>query len=272
MRLGGCRERNWFSGRRRPDGEGGRMNAMIAKENAALRGAAIALGLVTERSVVKSHLTAACGSGGVHCEPVHGGLVAAWRRPGVRIRLSLAASLAACLLLTGRTASAQEVIHALSGKVASSSPAGKSVSLLLDDGSKRTFEVTSGSHAPSSLERALEAKAIPASGLGKPGDPVILFYYGVGDQCTAVAYKDAPAAPASQMFGVVTQFERKQHLLTVVGAGSQKEQIALPEQTVVETPEGVIDGLQFRPSKGDHLEVIWSQANGQPTALFISQS
>ncbi len=74
------------------------------------------------------------------------------------------------------------------------------------------------------------------------------------------------------MSGVVSQFERKQHLLTVTGSASQEKQISLPEQTVVDTPDGVIDGLQFRPSKDDHLEVVWSQADGQPTALFISES
>jgi hypothetical protein len=252
------------------------MNARIAIEGAVLSGAAITLGLFALRNRGERNVAAASSKAGssnlVHRELVSSRLVPARRPPHVKLRLSLVGALVACLLFTCKTASAQEVIHAVSGKVASVSAAGKSVSLKLDDGSIRTFKVTSGAHAASSLEKTVGANAIPASGFDKPSGAVILFYYGVGDQCTAVAYKDAGAAPSSRMSGVVSQFERKQHLLTLVGAASQKEQIALPEQTVVETPEGVIDGLQFRPSKGDHLEVIWLQANGQPTALFISQS
>jgi hypothetical protein len=251
------------------------MNAMIVFEGVAPVGAAIRTGLFThirrdEQNVTVASSEARRGFG--YRGLVNRRVVSARRSLLLRLRTWLVAACAVCVSFTPRPASAQEVIHASTGTVASVSTGGKSVSIKLDDGSIRSFKEISDSHDASSLEKTVQAKAIPPGGFGKVGEHVVLFYYGVGDLCTAVAYKDVGAAPSNQMSGVVSQFERKQHLLTVVGTASQKEQISVPEQTVVDTPDGVRDGLQFHPGKGEHLEVIWSQANGSPTALFITQS
>jgi hypothetical protein len=260
----------------KPRWKGISMNTMKAIKGVALMGATVTPHFFTrknhdEENSATAGPAACCGSdhqGAVTRVSRRG--MPAWRQP--LVRLSLMAAFAACLTLTCASALAQEVIHALPGTVASIDTAGKKISIKLDDGSVQIFKEIYGSNAASRLEKTLQAKAIPISGFGKPGEHVILFYYGMGDLCTAVAYKDSGTTPAKQMSGVVSQFEKKQHLLTVVGAASQKKQISLPEQTVVDTPDGVIDGLQFHPSKGDHLEVLWSQGSGQPTALFISES
>jgi hypothetical protein len=168
-------------------------------------------------------------------------------------------------------APAQEIVHALTGTVSGIAASGQTITLFQDGGSRSTFNVMSPKVRRISFDKRIADGTTPASEFRKQGAYVILFYYGISENRTAVALQTLGDGPFSSTTGEVKNFDRHNGTLTVLGKDGKKHSFKLSDQTVAETYAGAVDGSEFRAGKGDQLRVVSSMKNGTATALFIRQ-
>ena len=111
-------------------------------------------------------------------------------------------------------ASAQEVVHALTGTVTSMNP-GKTIQVDTDDGAEVDFKDLTKSNIPLEFATDLRAQATSADRFNTKGTHVIVYYFGEGDPRTAVALQGLPPEPLKRTIGTVVNFDKHQRLMTV---------------------------------------------------------
>jgi hypothetical protein len=178
-------------------------------------------------------------------------------------------AVAAWLSLGSNLCGAQEVVHALTGTVSAANSALKTITVQTDDGSEGSFKDIGATHTHFTFDKGVGAQAMPVGEFTKVGSHVIVYYFGDGNVRTAVAVKDLGPVLLHKSAGLVTAFDRHRHLLTLKSDAGQTEEIAIHEQTSIDTAEGVVEGFKFEANKGDPVRVTWTAMNGQDTALFI---
>jgi len=184
-------------------------------------------------------------------------------------KLILRSMLVSSLLLLPLTLPAQEIVHALCGTVSSINPAAKTITLFQDSGSPATFSIKSTSGTRIAFDKKVANEVTPANEFQKQGAYVILFYYGVQENPTAVALKALGSGPFSSTTGEVTDWNGHTHTISVRGKDGSTHLFKFAPQTVAETYQGVIDGSRFDVNKGEHVRLVSSTDNGTPTVLFI---
>jgi hypothetical protein len=178
--------------------------------------------------------------------------------------------LAGFLIMLGLPAAAQEIVHALTGTVSAIDPSHKSITLLRDGGSSITFNVMSSSKTRIRFDKRIEDEATSAQQFHTQGAYVILFYFGLDPNRTAVALKNLGQGPFSSTMGTVTSWDDHNHKLVVAGKDGKTHSFTVDAQSVAETYGGAVNGSDFDPDRGDHVRVISTMNNGTPTALFIN--
>jgi hypothetical protein len=176
---------------------------------------------------------------------------------------------AGCLGSLTVAALGQQVVHALTGTVSGADDLSKTLIVFQDNGSQGQFkDMTSGkSHVVIDKKIALDSSSSEAD--KKKGTYVIVFYFGDNDDRTVVALKNLGAGPFTSTEGTVTKFEGKQHSITVQDKSGTEQTFKIAQETVAEGYMGVVDGYKFQASKGDHVRVVGTTANGTATALFM---
>ncbi len=178
---------------------------------------------------------------------------------------------AGCFGFIGHAAIAQEVVHALTGTVSSINPAGKEITLFLDSGSSGVFNEMENSKTSLSFDKKVREDTTAAAAFDKQGAYVILFYFGGQDNRTAVALRNLGRGPFASTLGIVTNFESRDHSITVKDQSGTIQSFKIDAKTVAEGDSGVVDGLRFQARKGDHVRIVGSSANGNPVALFVRE-
>jgi hypothetical protein len=163
-------------------------------------------------------------------------------------------------------ATAQEVVHALTGTVISMNP-GKTIEVDTDDGGDIDFKDFTKANISLEFDKGLRAQAQPADHFNTKGAQVIVYYFGEGSQSTAVALQSLGAGPVKRTIGTVAKFDKHQHFMTVESASGGVREFQIAPATVVETSVGAVEGRRFDPRKGDQVRV--TAAPGTQTALFI---
>ena len=184
------------------------------------------------------------------------------------------AFLGVCLLLGSIaagavTATAQEVVHAVSGTVSSIDPSAKSIQIKSDDGSVQTFKDSTRAHVSLDVDKSFFARLTPADKLSSKGTHVIVFYYGNDAMPTAVGLESLGSGPFETSNGSVTKFEKHQRLLMLTSSSGIANEFLITPKTVAETAIGVAEGYRVDPEKGEQVRVTSSSLNGKKTALFI---
>jgi hypothetical protein len=176
---------------------------------------------------------------------------------------------AGCLGPLTVAATAQEVVHALTGTVSSIDDPSKTLIVFQDNGSEGQFkDMTSAkTHVVIDKKIALDSSAAEAN--KKKGTYVIVFYYGDNEGRTAVALKSLGSGPFTSAEGTVTKFEAKQHSITLQDKSGATQTFKIAENTVAEGYMGAVDGYKFQTTKGDHVRVVGTTENGAVTALFM---
>lgn len=169
-------------------------------------------------------------------------------------------------------AAAQEIVHALTGTVSSIDVSQKSITVFQDGGAKNTFKVMSSPKTRIAFDKRLENEATSAQQFQKQGAYVILFYFGMDQNRTAVAVKNLGQGPFSSVTGNVTSWDGHNHKLVVAGKDGKPHSFTVNDQSVVETYRGAVNGSDFDADKGDHIRVVSSMKNGTPTALFLGMT
>lgn len=166
---------------------------------------------------------------------------------------------------------AQEIVHALCGTVSSINTAGKTITLFQDGGSQATFKIMSSPKTRIAFDKKIANDVTSAKEFQKKGAYVILFYYGIDDNRTAVALKSLDAGPLSSASGEVTEWNGHDHTISVRDKDGTIHAFKIGPQTVAETYLGAVDGLKFDADKGRPVRLVSSIKNGTRTVLFIRQ-
>jgi hypothetical protein len=183
-------------------------------------------------------------------------------------RLGSFCLLVGSLSLCTQAATAQEVVHALTGTVTSMN-LGKTIQVDTDDGPIVEFKDLTKSSIPLEFDPKLRAQATSADRFNTKKSHVIVYYFGEGDLRTAVALQGLPPGTMKRTIGTVAKFEKHQRLLTLQTASGSAQSFHIDPATVVETAVGVVEGRKFDPQKGDQVRVTAAPAQGTATALFI---
>ena len=174
--------------------------------------------------------------------------------------------------LLASTGFAQETIHALTGTVRSIGAPDKSFVIFQDNGSQKTFKGSGDAKTRAGLQKKLGDKTISVDELKAEGAYVIVFYYGGGDEPTAVALRDLGRGPFTATSGTVTKFDSRKGSITVQDETGAAHVFKISGDTVVESAMGVVSGPKFSPGKGDKLRVVAAKADNEDIALFMHQN
>ena len=174
-----------------------------------------------------------------------------------------------CLGFSAGVLRAQSVVHALTGTVSAIDPSDKTITLYLDGGSEGTFRDSTDGKSSISVDKHVLVDTTSVDTFKKKGAYVIVFYFGGRDMRTAVALRSLGSGPFTAADGTVTQFENREHSISVEDKSGTVQSFKITGETVAEGNFGAIDGLKFQTQKGDHVRVVGTTENGSPTALFI---
>jgi hypothetical protein len=183
--------------------------------------------------------------------------------------LSQACWLVGLFSLSAFAANAQQVVHALAGTVTYINPTNKTIIINTDDGSEGLFKAMTASNVSLEFAKDLRADSTPADAFTKKGSHVIVYYFGDGDERTAVAVRDLGGGQLKKISGTVSKFNKHEHLLTIKDASGVSESFRIAPNAVAETAVGAVEGARFDPGTGDQVRVTTTLANGGPEALFI---
>lgn len=175
-----------------------------------------------------------------------------------------------CLAFAAAVATAQEVIHALTGTVSSIDPTAKTISIYTDDHSQAVFKDLTNRETRVEFDKNVRANATAAVTFNRKGAYVIAYYFGEGNGRTIVGLRDLGAGSLTKSSGIVLKSEGKDHSLTIKQDSGVVSSFKITPGTVAETDTGVTEGLKFHPEKGDHVQVIATASNGGEAALFIN--
>ena len=163
---------------------------------------------------------------------------------------------------------AQEVVHALTGTVTSMN-LGKTIQVDADDGTEVDFKDFTKANIPLEFDRDLRSQATSADSFKTKGTHVIVYYFGEGNQRTAVALQGLPPGPLKRTIGTVVKFDKHQRLMSVESTPGGIQLFHIEPTTVVESSVGAVEGRKFDPQKRDQVRVTAAPAQGTATALFI---
>ena len=172
-----------------------------------------------------------------------------------------------CLLSAFLPASAQEIIHARAGQIVATDSTAKTLTLKVADGSIVVFKDVANPQPAFSFNQDVRSKTVPAGTFNKVGANVVVFYFGF-EGPTAVAIKDLGSDAPKRSTGSVASFDRRQHLLTLKTDTAEQEKVVLSDDTVMDTPEGVVKLSDYHPNKGEQLR-CFTKPESQ-TALFVA--
>jgi uncharacterized protein YjdB len=174
----------------------------------------------------------------------------------------------AVLSLSTAATSAQQIVHALTGKVTAVYPASKTIEIDTDDGSQGSFDIMT-QNVPISFEKNVKAMTVPASSFNKAAISVVVFYFGQEGNRTIVAVEDLGPGPLANETGTVVKMDKHAHLLTIKSAAGQEQTYHIDAKTLADSSYGVMEGQKFSPDKGTKVKVTATTQNGESTALFI---
>ena len=174
-----------------------------------------------------------------------------------------------CILSVAIAATAQEVVHALTGTVRSIDPASKTITIFTDNGSEGLFKDLTNPKLKVDFDKKLRTDASTVDTFKGKGAYAVVFYFGDGDVRTAVALRNLGSGPFTNNLGSVVRLDGREHLLFIKNKSGLVKSFKIASDTVAETDLGVVNGFKFQPQKDDQVRVVATMVNGTPTALFV---
>ncbi len=167
-------------------------------------------------------------------------------------------------------ASAQMTVHAVTGPVKTVTPQNLSVMVDAASGTTSKFKIMPSAKMPQEFSRDLRADSTAPETFQKVGDFALVYYYGYGNDQTAVAVKDLGTGPFTKAHGTIVAFDKHGRTLTLKDDSGKQVPLLLNDQMVVDTDTGVDSGRKFSPHKGDEVRVTYT--SGSPaTVAFLGE-
>jgi hypothetical protein len=167
------------------------------------------------------------------------------------------------------SANAQQIVHALTGKVVAISATSKTIQVDTDDGSQGNFDVLTQKDVLLSFEKNVKAMTVPATTYSKADSHVVVFFYGDDSARTVVAVEDLGSGPLTTDLGTVVKLDKHAHQITIKGDSGDEKTFQIDGKTLADSFYGVTEGQKFSADKGAKVRITASVENGTPTALFI---
>jgi hypothetical protein len=167
------------------------------------------------------------------------------------------------------SASAQMVVHAVSGIVKAINANSNTMDVAVDNGTMSQFKLPTDAKVTLDFDNALRSDSVNASKFEHVGAFVVVYYYGYDDNRTAVAVKDLGAGPYQKIEGTVTAFDKHNRAMTVKDDSGKAESFALDAHLVVDRGTSVDSGRGYSAHKGDHVTVTYTSAADKNSAVFI---
>lgn len=175
-----------------------------------------------------------------------------------------------CVAALSLSSGAQQIIHALTGTVASIDEAAKTITVFQDNGSKGVFqELENPKKARVSFDKKIAAGTTSVDEFNKKGAYAIVFYFGDGDSRTAVALKSLGDGPFASTTGALKKISSRE--VVVEDKSGVLQTFQIEPTTVAEGGLGAIQAEKFDVQKGDQVRVVSSSVDGKPTALFLAE-
>jgi hypothetical protein len=176
--------------------------------------------------------------------------------------------LSVCLGLVQPSASAQQVVHALTGTVSSINSATKTISVFQDNGIQGQFTDGTDAKARFSIDKKVALETTAAEAFKNAGAYVVVLYYGSDQERTAVALKNLGSGPFTSVTGMVVKLEGK-HFIAVADETGATQTFKISQDTIGEGYMGAVDGYKFQAQKGDKVRIVGSKDGNELTALFV---
>jgi hypothetical protein len=173
-----------------------------------------------------------------------------------------------CLGFVAVPATAQQVVHALTGTVSAIDSASKTISVFQDNGLQGDFSDATGSKAHLSIDKKVALDTTAADVFKKTGAYVVVLYYGGDSARTAVALKNLGSGPFTSTTGTVVKFDSK-HTIQVEDGSGVTQSYKINQDTIGEGYMGAVDGYRFQAQKGDNVRIVASKDDSGLTALFV---
>jgi hypothetical protein len=158
-------------------------------------------------------------------------------------------------------------VHAVSGTV--KAVTARSIQIQTDADTTSSFKLTPGSKVSVEFEGDLKADTVEAAKFNHVGAFVVVYFYGYGEDQTAVAVKELSAGSYAKVDGKVTAFDKRTHQLTVVDGAGKAHTFLLSDHLIVDTDLGADDGKKYGPHKGEDVRVTYASAGSTPTVPFL---
>jgi hypothetical protein len=165
------------------------------------------------------------------------------------------------------SASAQMVVHAVSGMVKAVNP--DSMDVTGENGDTSQFKLPSKAKVTLDFDKALQSDSVSASGFQHIGNYVVVYYYGYANDRTAVAVKDLGAGPFQKIEGTVVSFDKHDRTMSVIDDAGKSQAIVLTDHMILDSGENVTSGRGYEPHKGYHVIVTYASAGDTNTAVFV---
>lgn len=170
-------------------------------------------------------------------------------------------------------AGAQQVVHALSGKVRSINPTAKTIIIDTNDGSDGSFKDLSKANMSLLFDKEIRSRTTPVDAFKDQGAQVIVYYFGGGfgpqNERTAVALQELGSGQIEKSTGTLVRFNK--HKLTIKNASGVEETFEIGDDAVAETAVGAASADKFDGEKGDQVRVLAAVENGNKTLLFVRE-
>lgn len=177
---------------------------------------------------------------------------------------------ATCFALMATMASAQVIVHALSGTIKSSNAKIGMTEIETDDGTSSHFRWMLFADAEAvNFDKTISANTVTPDKVTTTGHRVIVFYYGQDTVRILVGLRDLGDGPVENHVGIFVKMGHD-HLLTIKNSAGTEESFQVDPKTVADTATGVSIGYKFELSKGEKVRVTAAPANGNAAALLIA--
>ena len=167
------------------------------------------------------------------------------------------------------SAGAQMVVHAMSGMVKAVNPDSKTMDVTVDNGDTSQFKLPTKAKVTLDFDKALQLDSVNASDFQHVGDYVVVYYYGYGNDRTAVAVKDLGAGPFLKIEGTVVSFDKHDRTMTVKDDAGKSQAVTLTDHMVLDSGVNVSSGRGYEPHKGYHVIATYTQAGDKNTAVLV---
>jgi hypothetical protein len=177
---------------------------------------------------------------------------------------------AGCFLAGAAGLQAQMIVHAVSGTVTAVNAGSHTVDVAVEPNATSEFKVADAGQPPRLVfENDLRADATDAAKFEHVGDYAVVYFYGVGNDQTAVAVRDLGPGPYKKADVTVTAYDKHTRMVTVKPDGGAAMQLKLDDHLVVDNDESVDSGRKYSPHKGDHARITYATNEAGNDLVFL---